>query len=143
MNAEYLIKTGRKHFTALMGVLIALSAINSLYEIVFGVSYGMLGVQIASTALIVMGTVIVLKGFRRRNLLFAILLFSGIFSFYEAGTRTDDLRKVDMGAIPLVTLVLGLALIFGAIYLLYSTEIKTFLDQKVIQRDRIKEESLM
>ena len=140
MNAEYLIHTGRKHFTALLGVLIALSAINSIYEVIFGVSYAMLGIQLGSTALIILLTALVLKGLRQKNSLFAVLLFVGIFTFYEAGSRTPDLRKGDMGAIPVVTLLFGLAFIFGAIYLSYSTEIKAFLDQKVIKRDRVRAE---
>lgn len=138
MNAEYLIKIGRQHFTALMGVVILLSIVNTIYEVIFGVSYGILFTQLGILAILGVLTWAVLKGFRMKNLLMASMLFIGIFTFYQAGTRTPDLRKSDMGAIPLVTLVLGLAIIFGAIYLSYSTEIKAFLDQKIIARDRIK-----
>lgn len=139
MNAEYLIKTGRKHYGALMGIILFLSVINSIYEVIYGVSYGILFTQLATTVILAVLTGIVSKGFKRKSLLFGAMLFIGTFTFYQAGTRTPDLRKTDMGAIPMITLVVGLLFIFGAIYLSYSTEIKAFLDQKVFQRERQKE----
>ncbi len=140
MNAEYLIKTGRQHFTALIGVIIFLSFVNSAYEVIWGVSYGILITQLATTVIIATLTWAVLKGYKRKNLLLGALLFIGTFTFYEAGTRTPDLRKTGMGYVPMITLLFGLAFIFGGIYLSYSTEIKAFLDQKVFLRDRQKEE---
>ena len=139
MNAEYLIKTGRQHFSALMGVVIFLSVVNSAYEVIFGVSYGILFTQLATTVILGLLTWVVSKGFKRKSLLMGVMLFVGTFTFYQAGTRTPDLRKTDMGAIPLITLIVGLAFIFGAIYLSYSTEIKAFLDQKVFIKERQKE----
>ncbi len=140
MNAEYLVKTGRQHFAVLMGVVIFLSLLNSAIEVFLGVSYGILFTQLATPVALIVLTWAVLKGYKRKNLLFSTLLFIGVFTFYEAGTRTPDLRKTDMGFIPLVTLLFGLVFIFGGIYLAYSTEIKAFLDQKVYVRNQQKEE---
>lgn len=140
MNVSQFVKKGRQHFTILMAGLILGSFVNLVYEIIFGVSYGILGVQIFSTVLIVGLTALVANGFPRKNLLFTALIFAGVYTFYQAGTRTPNLESSEMGILPAITLALGLAFLFGGIYLSYSLEIKAFLDSKVLARRKRKEE---
>ena len=76
MNAECLIKTGRQHFTALTGIVIFLAVVNTIYEVIFGVSYGILFTQIGLTVVLAFLTSVVFRGFRRKNLLFGQTLHS-------------------------------------------------------------------
>lgn len=140
MNVAQFVKKGRQQFTILMGGLILGSVVNLVYEVFFGYSFGILGVQIFSTATIIGLAALTINGFRRKNLLFTALIFAGVYTFYQAGTRTPNLSSSEMGIPPAITLALGLAFLFGGIYLSYSLEIKAFLDSKVMVRRKRKEE---
>lgn len=120
-------RKGKQHYQYLMAFVIALALTNTIYEVIFGLSYLILGIQALLFVLTLVISFSLLNGHKRKNVFFAFLFLTGVFAFYQAGARMPDMRKTDITFPPIVTLCGGMGFIFAGIYLSYSAEIGVFL----------------
>lgn len=136
------IRKGKQYFQYLSAFVIALALANTVYEIIFGLSYVILAVQGVLMAITLLIPFSLMNGRKQKNLFFAFLFFSGIFAFYQAGARMPDMRKTEITFPPVATLCVGIGFIFAGIYLSYSPEISAFLHTVQAKRAKLQKSNL-
>lgn len=118
------------YFWLLFAPVFAGALANLLTELVAGSSWAMLVVTVLFSAALVGIPLGLYQGRKLRNATFALLLGGGVFAFYQAGSRMEDLNKQQIGALPIATLCFGMFLVTAGIYLLYSEDIALFLRER-------------
>lgn len=127
-------KKGKTYFYLLVAPIFLMQASNVLYELIAGTSWGMLVVSLLFAVGLILTPLRLVDGHKLKNVFFALLISGGVFSFYQAGSRTLDLGIEQIGLLPTVTLCMGLYLFLTGIYLLYSEDIELFLKERRLKR---------